>query len=148
MAYSFHSSAKSSSRRTNNGGKSLHTLQEDYSIALGVAWQIEDLLSSEDFRDAILGSQVLEPLFNALKFVSEVSIVECAYHDYMDIYPVTAYTTLALHMASANVKPCNMQNFVTKINESARSSRAVTKASLIFIFGNLQKFFFFTMRIT
>ncbi|KAE8670834.1 ARM repeat superfamily protein, putative isoform 2 [Hibiscus syriacus] len=65
-----------------------------------VKWQhIKDMLSSEDTRKAMISSQALELPFLALKVISEVSIEQCEYYEYLDPYPVLAYTTLALQMA-------------------------------------------------
>lgn len=75
--------------------------EEDYSVAVGISWQIKDLLDFEDTKKATLGSQSLDHVIAALKVLSEVSIVHCMNCEYMDPYPILAYTTLALLMATS-----------------------------------------------
>ncbi|KAH6803385.1 hypothetical protein C2S51_031632 [Perilla frutescens var. frutescens] len=77
---------------------------EDYALAVGVAWQIKDLLLSDNTRKAILGSRNLESAYSALRLISEASILHSQQHDYLNTYPVSAYTTLTLHMALHNIK--------------------------------------------
>ncbi|XP_031385888.1 uncharacterized protein LOC116199603 isoform X2 [Punica granatum] len=84
------------------GEKKSSNFEEDYLIAIGVAWQIKDLLSDESPRAAILGYQNLEALLFPLKVIAEVSMLECSHSEYMDAYPVLAYTSLALHMSMRN----------------------------------------------
>ncbi|XP_059644076.1 uncharacterized protein LOC132285860 [Cornus florida] len=90
-----------------NGKKSSNTttsiFEEDYLISVEIAWQIKDMLISEDTRKAMLGSPILEVALCALKVISEVSIVQCMHCDYMDTSPVLAYTALTLHMSLQNV---------------------------------------------
>ncbi|KAF7130526.1 hypothetical protein RHSIM_Rhsim10G0100700 [Rhododendron simsii] len=82
---------------------STSSFEEEYSVALGIAWQIKDLLVDENSRIAMLKSQILEIAFFALKVISEVSIVQCRHCDYMDTSPIMAYTSLTLHMSLQNV---------------------------------------------
>ncbi|KAJ6366744.1 hypothetical protein OIU77_003180 [Salix suchowensis] len=96
------SSVKISAKRKHVGGRNPTTFEDDYSIAVGIACQIKDLVVSEDFREAILGSQALELSFLALKVISEVSIEHCISCEYMDTSPVLAYSGLALHMSLQN----------------------------------------------
>ncbi|CAL8164705.1 unnamed protein product [Prunus armeniaca] len=93
------SSSKISARWKNVSGKKQTNFENDYSIAVGIAWQIRDLLVSVDARKSILRSQVLESLFLSLKVLSEVSIVQCMHCEYVDTSLVLAYTDLALHMS-------------------------------------------------
>ncbi|KAK2372532.1 ARM repeat superfamily protein [Trifolium repens] len=79
------------------------SFEDDYLVAVGVAWQVRDLLQHEDTRKAIFKSQPLEMLFFSLKMVSEVSIVHCGQYEYIDISPVLAYMALALQMTVDNV---------------------------------------------
>ncbi|KAF3967409.1 hypothetical protein CMV_008590 [Castanea mollissima] len=65
------SSGKISDKWKCVGGKKAFDFEKDYSIAVGIAWQIRDLLISEDSRKAILGSQTLEMSFIALKIISD-----------------------------------------------------------------------------
>ncbi|CAA0841052.1 ARM repeat superfamily protein [Striga hermonthica] len=76
-----------------------NTFLEDYAVAVGVAWQIKDLLLSENTREALLGSGVLESAYLALKVIAEVSFLHCLEHDYLKTCPVSAYATLTLHMS-------------------------------------------------
>lgn len=73
------------------------SFKEEYEITVGVAWQIKDLLLSENTRNAILQSGSLETIFLSLKTISEVSILQCTQCDYMSVSPILAYTALALH---------------------------------------------------
>lgn len=77
---------------------------EDYALAVGVAWQIKDLLLSDNTRKAILGSRNLESAYSALKVISEASILHSQQYDCLHSYPVPAYTTLTLHMSLHNIK--------------------------------------------
>lgn len=77
---------------------------EDYALAVGLAWQIKDLLLSEITRKAILGSRNLESAYSALKVISEASILHSQQYDYLNTYPISAYTALTLHMSLHNVK--------------------------------------------
>ncbi|XP_027913515.1 uncharacterized protein LOC114173370 [Vigna unguiculata] len=79
------------------------SFKDDYSVAVGVAWQVRDLLLHEDIRKAIMKSHCLEMLFVSLKVISEVSIVHCVHYKNMDISPVLAYIALALQMTVDNV---------------------------------------------
>ncbi|PSR87924.1 Condensin-2 complex subunit like [Actinidia chinensis var. chinensis] len=90
------------------------TFEEDYSIALGIAWQIKDLLVDEIARKVMLESQILETAFFALKIISEVSIVQCMQCDYMDTSPILAYTTLTLHASLQNVGINGVNNHGSK----------------------------------
>ncbi|RID55317.1 hypothetical protein BRARA_G02585 [Brassica rapa] len=96
---------KSKSSRNSSSAKWKHvseknaiSFEEDYSVAVGIAWQIKDLLINEDARKAILESSDIEELCIALKVVSQTSIMQA-----MDVYPVLAYTSLALHMTLRNL---------------------------------------------
>ncbi|KAK1588054.1 hypothetical protein Q3G72_019459 [Acer saccharum] len=96
------SSVKVSAKWKHVSGRKSSSFSKEYSMAVGVAWQMKDLLLSEDSRKAIIGSESLEPSFLALKVISEVSIVQSVNCDYMDAYPVLAYTALALQMTLQN----------------------------------------------
>ncbi|KAB1214898.1 Condensin-2 complex subunit G2 [Morella rubra] len=97
------SSGKMSAKWKHVNRKRRSNFEEDYSIAVGIAWQIRDLLVSVDSRKAVLASQTLESSFLALKIISEASILQCVHCEYMDAYPVLAYTALALHMTLQNI---------------------------------------------
>lgn len=96
------SSGKSSARWKHVSGKNAISFEEDYSVAVGIAWQLKDLLITEDARKAILESDV-EELFLAIKVVSQTSILQASCCEYMDVYPLLAYTSLALHMTLQNL---------------------------------------------
>ncbi|KAK3224545.1 hypothetical protein Dsin_011570 [Dipteronia sinensis] len=98
----YKSSVKASAKWKHASGRKSSSFRKDYSMAVGVAWQMKDLLLSEDSRKAVIGSESLESSFLALKVISEVSIVQCVNCDYMDAYPVLAYTALALQMTLQN----------------------------------------------
>ncbi|KAF8050149.1 hypothetical protein N665_2037s0007 [Sinapis alba] len=83
--------------------KNAISFEEDYSVAVGIAWQIKDLLIIEDARKAILESSDIEELCIALKVVSQTSILQSSCCECMDVYPVLAYTSLALHMTLRNL---------------------------------------------
>ncbi|PRQ50927.1 putative condensin-2 complex subunit G2 [Rosa chinensis] len=97
------SSGKISARQKHVSGKKVTSFEDDYSVAAGIAWQIRDLLVSVNTQKAILGSQILESLLICLKVISEVSIVQCMDYEYVDTFPVSAYTALALHLSLQNV---------------------------------------------
>ncbi|OMO56491.1 Armadillo-like helical [Corchorus capsularis] len=102
------SSAKLSAKWKHVSKKKSSDFEDDYLVSIGVSWQIKDMLASEDTRKAILGSQALELPFLALKIISEVSIVQCEHYEYMDLYPVLAYTALAQQMALQNDTTSNV----------------------------------------
>ncbi|XP_062101820.1 uncharacterized protein LOC133807872 isoform X2 [Humulus lupulus] len=96
--------------------------EEDYSVSVGIAWQIEDLLKSMDGRKAILESQNLEPLILALKAISEISILQCTNCEYMDVSSVLAYAALSLHMTLENVRISSILDCGNMGNDSSDSS--------------------------
>lgn len=107
------------------------SFEDDYLVAVGVAWQVRDLLQHEDTRKAIFRSQPLEMLFFSLKMVSEVSIEHCGQYEYIDISPVLAYMALALQMTVDNVGTSSEKNGdskgkKTKIDSSTLLSEAST----------------------
>ncbi|KAK9022067.1 hypothetical protein V6N11_002362 [Hibiscus sabdariffa] len=124
------SSSKTSVKWKHVSGKKSSNFKDDYSVAIGVSWQIKDMLSSEDTRKAMMSSQALELAFHALKVISEVSIVQCEHYEYMDPYPVLAYTTLALQMALQNITISNATESGTKKDEQIKSSGLISKAML------------------
>ncbi|KAG6728987.1 hypothetical protein I3842_01G004800 [Carya illinoinensis] len=122
---------KISAKWKNVNGKHQLNFEEDYSIAVGIAWQIRDLLISEDSRKAILGAQMLETSFFALKIISEVSIVQCMLFEYMDVSPILAYTALALHMTLQNVTIHSTKLRGTKKNNSTDSLRSFQEPTVL-----------------
>ncbi|XP_042020066.1 uncharacterized protein LOC121767801 isoform X3 [Salvia splendens] len=77
---------------------------EDYALAVGLAWQIKDLLLSDGTSKAILGSRNLKRAYSALKVISEASILHSLQYEDLNTFPVSAYTALTLHMSLHNVK--------------------------------------------
>lgn len=109
------------------------SFEDDYLVAVGVAWQVRDLLQHEDTRKAILRSQPLEMLFFSLKVISEVSIVHCGQYDYVDISPVLAYMALALQITVDNVGTSSGKNDDSKRKKyKIDSSTLLSEASRIF----------------
>lgn len=92
-------SGKLLSRLKHFGGKKSLSFEDDYFVAVGLSWQVKDLLSDEKMKGALLSSQTMETIFLNLKVICEVSIVKCIDYDFMDVSPVLAYASLALHMA-------------------------------------------------
>ncbi|KAK7295138.1 hypothetical protein RJT34_18042 [Clitoria ternatea] len=123
------------------------SFKDDYLVAVGVAWQVSDLLLNEDARKAILTSQTFEMLFFSLKLISEVSIVHCGHCEYMDIAPVLAYTALALQMTADNVgRNGGIQNGDTKrkknkIGSSTLLSENVLELTIEHVLNCLEKLF-------
>ncbi|KAK9284726.1 hypothetical protein L1049_023903 [Liquidambar formosana] len=117
-----------SRKKTPNTATSI--FEEVYPISAGIAWQIKDLITSEDTRKAMLGSQTLELAFFALKVISEVSIVQCIHCEYMDTSPILAYTALALHMTICNVHINGTNNHGTKMNDGLDSASSSLEAML------------------
>ncbi|KAL7231670.1 hypothetical protein ACSBR2_009829 [Camellia fascicularis] len=105
--------------------------EEDYSIALGIAWQIRDLLTDENTRKAMLESQILEIAFFALKTISEVSILQCMHCSYMDTSPILAYTALTFHMSLQNVSINGTNNHGTKNKARLDSSGSSLEPTLL-----------------
>ncbi|CAK7339662.1 unnamed protein product [Dovyalis caffra] len=122
-------SVKISAKRKNVGGENSTSFEDYYSIAVGIACQIKDLVASQDSREAILGSQALESSFLALKVISEVSIEHCISCEYMDTTPVLAYSGLALHMSLQNISISPNDNG-SKKSEGTDSSSILEASSI------------------
>ncbi|GAB2251810.1 hypothetical protein Droror1_Dr00004657 [Drosera rotundifolia] len=84
-------------------GRGSSVFKDDYQIAVGIGWQIKDLLKTEASRNAIFDSENLQLVCFALMALSEVSIMHCMCCDFMDSSLVTSYTTLALQIALQNI---------------------------------------------
>lgn len=106
---------------------------EDYAVATGIAWQIKELLSSEDTRNAILTSRNLEAAFCALKVISEISILQCLQYETMSASPVLAYAALTLHMSLQHVSITGYKHSSTRKRECLDSSDSSPEASAMFI---------------
>ncbi|KDP32070.1 hypothetical protein JCGZ_12531 [Jatropha curcas] len=123
------SSAKSSVKWKHVNGKTASDFENDYSVAVGIAWQIKDLLVSDDSKKAILGSQALELPFLALKVISEVSILHCICCEYMDTYPILAYTALAVHMTLQDIN-IRTNEYGTQKNDRIETSSILERTLL------------------
>ncbi|XP_047159470.1 uncharacterized protein LOC124829925 [Vigna umbellata] len=121
------------------------SFKDDYSVAIGVAWQVRDLLLHEDFRKAIMKSQSLEMLFVSLKVISEVSIVHCGHCKKMDVSPVLAYIALALQMTVDNVgrsiQNGDSKRKKTKIDSSKFLSENILELTIDHVLNCLEKLF-------
>ncbi|GAV80895.1 Condensin2nSMC domain-containing protein [Cephalotus follicularis] len=98
------SSVKIPAKWKHVSGKQSSSFEEDYSIAVGIAWQIKDLLIAEETRNAILGSPILEVVFLALKVISEVSIEQCMQIEYMDTSSDAALDQILDHLLDCSEK--------------------------------------------
>ncbi|XP_040872648.1 uncharacterized protein [Glycine max] len=122
------------------------SFEDDYLVAVGVTWQVRDLLLQEDTRKAILESPSLEMLFVSLKVISEVSIVHCGHHEYIDICPVLAYVAFALQMTVDNVGRSSIHNSdtkrkKTKIDSSTLLSENILELTIEHVLNCLEKLF-------
>ncbi|ONK75910.1 uncharacterized protein A4U43_C03F21850 [Asparagus officinalis] len=77
----------------------LSRTKDDLFIAAVAAWQLKDLLVSEDARNSLLKSPNLEITYFALRIISQVSIDLCSHCELVDTSAVTAYIALAMHMS-------------------------------------------------
>lgn len=125
----FKSSCKFSAPWKYVNRKKPSNFEDDYAVAVGITWQIKDLLISDDTRKAILETRALESSFSALKFISEISILQCTHCEYMDTSPVVAYTALSLIMALQNVSLNSSNDTGIKNSETSGSSRSSLEAS-------------------
>ncbi|XP_058778063.1 uncharacterized protein LOC131652268 [Vicia villosa] len=122
------------------------SFEDDYVVAVGVAWQVRDLLQHEDTRKAIFKSQPLEMLFYSLKMVSEISIVNCGKYEYIDVSPVLAYIALALQMTVDNVgrssgKSGDRKKKRCNIDSSTLLSETVLNTTIEHMLDCLEKLF-------
>ncbi|EEF37095.1 conserved hypothetical protein [Ricinus communis] len=117
-------------------GKTASNFEDDYSLALGIAWQIKDLLGSEDSRKAIFGSQALELPFLALKVISEVSIMQCVSCEYLDSSPPTLLDETTDHLLNCTDKllaagdsgvSCNLPADATQERKKGHRNRVKQK---------------------
>ncbi|KAI3726354.1 hypothetical protein L1987_66151 [Smallanthus sonchifolius] len=99
------------SNRMNGKKTSFH---DDYTVSVGIAWQLKDLLKYSDTCKAVLGSKSLESACNALKVISEFNIMECMQCDYINNSHVVAYTLLHLNMSVKNSTVNDKNNHVLK----------------------------------
>ncbi|XP_068657118.1 uncharacterized protein [Aristolochia californica] len=116
-----HLSTKNSVRANNPSGKKSHNLKEDYVFAVGVAWQIKDLLQSSDTREAVLNSPLVDVAFSALETISQVNIEQCCC-DSFGISPVLAYIALAMHTSLQHTEPTSAEDGGSGNNNDSRLS--------------------------
>lgn len=126
-------SVKISAKWKHVSGKTASDFEDDYSIAAGIGWQIKDFLVTEGTRKALLESQSLDLSFLALKVISEVSILQCVFCEYMETSPLLAYTTLALHMTLQNINIRTNEHCAKKNDRTDSSS--IPEASSSFFFS-------------
>ncbi|XP_028764167.1 uncharacterized protein LOC114722329 [Neltuma alba] len=122
------------------------SFEDDYSVAVGIAWQIRDMLLHEDTKKSLLKSQSLEMSFSALKVISDVSIVHCGQCEYLDTSPVLAYMALALEMSLYNIEPGTIQKKDNrkerdKNNSSMLLSETILETAMDNTFCCLEKLF-------
>ncbi|KAJ9670497.1 hypothetical protein PVL29_026805 [Vitis rotundifolia] len=139
------SSFKSSAKEKHVSGKKLPNMstsifEEAYPNAVGVAWQIIDLIKSEGTRIATLRSKTLESAFFALKVVSEVSIVHCMNYEHMDTTPILAYSSLALHLTLQNISSMGAKNEGFHFSRSS-SLETVLEQTMYHLFSCIEKLF-------
>lgn len=119
------SSLKNLTKKRSVSQQTPSSFEDGYLAAVGVAWQIKDLLGCEDSRKAMLASSSCELILNTLKVIATASIVECVNVEYMSIYPLLAYTTLVLHMASADLSLGSSQSSRNRTYSTSDPSSAV-----------------------
>ncbi|KAI4315064.1 hypothetical protein L6164_027911 [Bauhinia variegata] len=149
-----HSVTSSKRKKSDSSGKSLakfkiinrrQSFEDDYSVAVGIAWQVRDFLLHEDTQKALLRSPTLETSFFALKVISEASIVYCGQYEYIDPFPVLAYMALVQHMTLHNVCTSSIQNHEKKkrnnIDSSTSLSETVLELTIHHVLNCLEKLF-------
>eukprot|EP00261_Vitis_vinifera_P021464 XP_010652710.1 PREDICTED: uncharacterized protein LOC100264215 isoform X2 [Vitis vinifera] len=139
------SSFKISAKEKHVSGKKLPNMstsifEEAYPNAVGVAWQIIDLIKSEGTRIATLRSKTLESAFFALKVISEVSIVHCMNYEHMDTTPILAYSSLALHLTLQNISSMGAKNEGFHFSRSS-SLETVLEQTMYHLFSCIEKLF-------
>ncbi|XP_057761176.1 uncharacterized protein LOC130981617 [Arachis stenosperma] len=120
------------------------SFEDDYLVAVGIAWQVRDFLLNEDTRKALLRPQTLEMLFLSLKIISEVTIVHCGEYDYMDISPILAYMAIALQMTVDIVSTTSIQNNDRKKRKTEAStslSESILEQTIEHVLDCLEKLF-------
>ncbi|KAK6923140.1 Condensin-2 complex subunit G2 [Dillenia turbinata] len=110
--------------------KAASVIEEDYAVAVGIAWQIKELLMSEDTRSAMLQSANLALVFFSLKVITEVSILQCMCCDYMDTTPLMAYTALATQMTLQDVGLASTSDKSNVLNSGGSSMQASYQTAL------------------
>lgn len=136
-----HSASSAKRKISKSSGKSLiklkvinrkQSFEDDYSVAVGIAWQVRDMLLHEDTKKAVLRSQSLEMSFLALKVISEISIAYCGDYNYFDTCPILAYMALAQEMSLRNASTIQ-KNDTGKMREKINSSTLLSEASKILL---------------
>jgi len=96
-------STKMSGKGKCGDGKTPLAFKDNYQNAVGVAWQVRDLLASERSRKAMFKSKAFKLAVASLKLISEVSIEHCMCCDFIDSSLVDAYVALSLLMSVQNI---------------------------------------------
>lgn len=120
---------RASGKKCSDTAKS--SFYEDYTVSVGIAWQLKDLLTYSNTRKTVLGSRSIESVYHALKAISEFSIMECLQCDYIDTSPVLAYTSLSLYMSVENVKLNDSNNHDSKVTDCAGSTSLASEQTLL-----------------
>ncbi|XP_022132871.1 uncharacterized protein LOC111005612 isoform X2 [Momordica charantia] len=136
-------SGKILSRLKHFGGKKHLSFEDDYLIAVGMAWQVKDLLLDEEMKSGLLSSQTIETIFLTLKVICEVCIVQCVDYEFMDVSPVLAYASLALHMTLQNGSQSIMSTSgaKNKIATDSSSSEALLEETLDHLLKCIEKLY-------
>lgn len=111
-------------------GKRPPAFKDNYLIAVGIAWQIKDLLAFEVSRKAMLESKALKVAAIALKVISEVSIGHCMCCDFMDASLVDAYMVLSLHMTLQNISVNDIDDHKNRENIGMDSGSCLDRTIL------------------
>ncbi|KAL6893501.1 hypothetical protein ACP4OV_007599 [Aristida adscensionis] len=76
---------------------------EELDIVAGAAWHINEILKTEETRDAFLQSSYSEIAYSSLKAISQVYVEQCLFLESLDLAPVSAYLSLVKHSALRDV---------------------------------------------
>ncbi|CAI9111280.1 OLC1v1011465C1 [Oldenlandia corymbosa var. corymbosa] len=134
------STSRVSSKSDDNMGKkspinSGNKIEKDLAVSAGIAWQLKELLSSENARNSLLASRNLKAAFSAVKALSEASILECLQSDTMCASPVSAYAALSLNMYLQHVSiSCSKSSSTRKkacLDTSESSPECVSWESIL-----------------
>ncbi|KAJ0963421.1 hypothetical protein J5N97_028543 [Dioscorea zingiberensis] len=82
----------------------MSNIEEDFAIASAAAWQVKILLKNLDTRMSMLRSPSLQKTIIALRIISQVCIEQCMQWESLDVSPIMAYTSFAIHISLQNVR--------------------------------------------
>ncbi|KAF2295552.1 hypothetical protein GH714_033180 [Hevea brasiliensis] len=119
-------SVKISAKWKHVSGKNASDFEEDYSIAVGIGWQIKDFLVSEDTRKAVLGSQALELPFLALKVISERTLLDETVDHLLNC---TEKLLAADDAGTSGNLPANSKQDNKKVNQAEKQKKPQRDAS-------------------